>query len=248
MGALSNQLSKLGPLEDTSRLSQCSRLSSSCSLTPPHALHSSSSSSFTGPCETDESRGFSQYDIRSQFSSNGSRSLFPSPRDQHHSPTGSTESQLSQPSVPTEDQYPPLTGPLPGPDTEGRTTARLYGVPECISPGGSLLSSSPETSGTSAHCSKTQLKVLFVLSLVRNNLFSVAGIVNPIPQKDLPGEARIQTADDLCTLTSDLCTLTSESCSSHVLFHVFIRWRGETRETTRGERRAGLQLTGRPEP
>ncbi|XP_056280215.1 interleukin-1 receptor-associated kinase 1 isoform X2 [Pseudoliparis swirei] len=169
MGALSNQLSKLGPLEDTSRLSQCSRLSSSCSLTPPHALHSSSSSSFTGPCETDESRGFSQYDIRSQFSSNGSRSLFPSPRDQHHSPTGSTESQLSQPSVPTEDQYPPLTGPLPGPDTEGRTTARLYGVPECISPGGSLLSSSPETSG----------------------------IVNPIPQKDLPGEARIQTADDL---------------------------------------------------
>ncbi|TNN58536.1 Interleukin-1 receptor-associated kinase 1 [Liparis tanakae] len=173
MGALS----KLGPLEDTSRLPQCSRLSS-CSLTPPHALHSSSSS-FAGPCETDESRGFSQYDIRSQFSSNGSRSRFTSSRDQDHSPTGS---QLSQPSVPTEDQYPSLTGPLPGPDPEGQTTARFYGVPECISPGGSLLSLSPETSG----------------------------IVNPIPQKDLPGEARIQTADDLCTLTSDLCMLNSD--------------------------------------
>uniref|UniRef100_A0A8C3A3Y5 Protein kinase domain-containing protein n=1 Tax=Cyclopterus lumpus TaxID=8103 RepID=A0A8C3A3Y5_CYCLU len=160
MGVLSSQLSKLGPLEDSYQLSQCSRLSSSsssCSLTPPHALHSSSSSSsssFAGPCETDESRGFSQYDIRSQFSSNGTsfRSQFPSLRDQYHSPTGSTESQLSQPSVPTEDQYQfsPLTGPPPGPDTEGQTTARLYGVPECLSPGGSLQSSSPEPSGTSA--------------------------------------------------------------------------------------------------
>ncbi|KAK9514648.1 hypothetical protein VZT92_025351 [Zoarces viviparus] len=150
VGALSNQLSKLGPLEYTSQFSQSSQLSSLssfCSLTPPHPLHSSS---FTGPCETDESRGFSQYDIRSQFKFNGtsSRSLSPSTRDQYHSPTGPTESQLSQPSVPTEDQYnfPPLTVPPPGPDPGGQTTAGLYGVPESLSPGGSLQSLFPESS------------------------------------------------------------------------------------------------------
>ncbi|XP_068454725.1 interleukin-1 receptor-associated kinase 1 [Clinocottus analis] len=144
VGALSNQLSKLGPLEDTYQLSQCSLLSSSCSLTPPHALHSSSSpSSFAGPCETDESRGFSQYDIR--YGTGSKSDQFPSPRDQYRSPTGSTE---SQPSVPTEDQYqfPPLTVSPPGPATEGQTTTGLSAVPECLSPGGSLQSLSPEPS------------------------------------------------------------------------------------------------------
>lgn len=172
VGALSHQLSKLGPLEDTYQPPQLSSSSSSfCSLTPPHPLHSSSSlssssSSFAGPCETDESRGFSQYDLHSQFRSNGtsSRSLSPSTRDQYHSSTGPTESKFSQPSVPTEDQYfPPQPsstrgrpGAPTGPDTRGLTTtgaaAGQYVVPECLSPAGSLQSSSPGPSGTSAVC------------------------------------------------------------------------------------------------
>uniref|UniRef100_A0A3Q1JCK7 Protein kinase domain-containing protein n=1 Tax=Anabas testudineus TaxID=64144 RepID=A0A3Q1JCK7_ANATE len=103
--ALSNQLSKLGPLEDMYQpcLSSHSSFSSLSSLASPHPLHSSSSSlttttssSFADPCETDESRGFSQYNLRS---------LSPSIRDQYHYTTGPTESQFSQPSVPTEDQY-----------------------------------------------------------------------------------------------------------------------------------------------
>lgn len=176
VGALSHQLSTLGPLEDTYHLPKSSY--SSCSLTPPHPLHSSSSSlpptssssSFAGPCETDESRGFSQYDLRSQFRSNGTscRSLSPSTRD--HSPAGPSESQVSQPSVPTEDQYnfapqPSSTsdrtgnrvltgapsslqqGVAPKPDSKGQITAGLYGDPECLSPAGSLQSSSPGPSG-----------------------------------------------------------------------------------------------------
>ncbi|XP_070766034.1 interleukin-1 receptor-associated kinase 1 [Enoplosus armatus] len=167
VGALSHQLSKLGPLEDTyPQPSQFLSSSSFCSLTPPHPLHSSSSlppssSSFAGPCETDESRGFSQYDLCSQFRSNGtsSRSLSPSTRDQYPSPTGPGESQFSQPSVPTEDQYnfpsqpsgtSDSSGAATGPDTGGQTsagaTAGLYGVPESLSPVGSLHSSSPEPS------------------------------------------------------------------------------------------------------
>lgn len=73
--ALVQQMSRLGPREDTfpSQLSFSSS-SSFSSFTSPHPLHSSSSlhptsssrppsssSSFMGPCETDESRGFSQY-------------------------------------------------------------------------------------------------------------------------------------------------------------------------------------------
>uniref|UniRef100_A0A4W6EKL6 Protein kinase domain-containing protein n=1 Tax=Lates calcarifer TaxID=8187 RepID=A0A4W6EKL6_LATCA len=136
VGALSNQLSRLGPLEDTYQPSS----SSLCALTLPHPLHSSSSSSsssFVGPCETDESRGLSQ------FRSNGtsSRSLSPSSRDQYHCPT-----PFSQPSVSTEDQYhfPPLPS-RPG-TTGGGTggaTVRLYNVPGSLSPAGSLQSSSP---------------------------------------------------------------------------------------------------------
>uniref|UniRef100_A0AAQ4RW31 Protein kinase domain-containing protein n=1 Tax=Gasterosteus aculeatus aculeatus TaxID=481459 RepID=A0AAQ4RW31_GASAC len=120
VGPLSNQLSKLGPLEDTYQLSQSSLLSSFCSLTAPH-----SSSSLTGPCETDESQGFSQYDIRSQFRSNETSSNSPSPSQ--------------EPSVPSEDQY--NFPPPRGPDTKG-----LCGVPECFSPVGPLQSLSPEPS------------------------------------------------------------------------------------------------------
>ncbi|KAM7411071.1 hypothetical protein PAMA_021178 [Pampus argenteus] len=166
--ALSYQLSKVGPLEDTYQ------------LTPPCPLYSSSSSasslpttssSFVGPCETDESRGFSQYDLgsqSSQFSSNGTgfSSLSLSTRGQHHSSAGPSESRVSQPSVPTEDQYnfPPQpsntsnrtrTGALigapsgsqqdiaPEPNSRRPTTEGLYGNPECPSPVRSLHSSSP---------------------------------------------------------------------------------------------------------
>uniref|UniRef100_A0A8P4G1C7 Protein kinase domain-containing protein n=1 Tax=Dicentrarchus labrax TaxID=13489 RepID=A0A8P4G1C7_DICLA len=164
--ALSQQLSNLGPLEDTYQPSQSTSSSSSsfCSLTPPHPLHSSSSllpssSSLAGPCETDESRGFSQYDLRSNGTS--SRSLSPSTRDQYHNQAGPSQSQFTQPSVPTEDQYnfPPQPsstsdrcrpGALTGPDTRRQTTAGgtagLYGVPESLSPVGSLHSSSPGVS------------------------------------------------------------------------------------------------------
>ncbi|MEQ2269486.1 hypothetical protein XENORESO_005205, partial [Xenotaenia resolanae] len=73
-------------------------------LTPPHPLHSSSlgppSLSLAGPCETDESRGFSQYELQSQFRSNGT-----SYRSKNQCLAGPAGSQLSQPSVPTEDQY-----------------------------------------------------------------------------------------------------------------------------------------------
>nr|AIC33831.1 interleukin-1 receptor activated kinase 1 [Lutjanus sanguineus] len=161
VGALSQQLSRLGPLEDTyqpSRSSQSSQSSSSShsSLNPPHPLNSSSSlpsssssclpqSSFSGPCETDESRGFSQYHQRSQFRSNGTS------RD---SPTGPAHSQFSQPSVPAEDQYnfPPQLSSTSdrsaGLDYRGPTTAGLSGDPESLSPMGSLHSLSPGPSVT----------------------------------------------------------------------------------------------------
>lgn len=163
--ALSNQLSKLGPLEDMYQpcLSSHSSFSSLSSLASPHPLHSSSSSlttttssSFADPCETDESRGFSQYNLRS---------LSPSIRDQYHYTTGPTESQFSQPSVPTEDQYsfPPqpictidrprakaVVGASTGPDT---STGSIL---ECLSPAGSLQSSSSGPLGTSNSSLKDQ--------------------------------------------------------------------------------------------
>ncbi|XP_056239813.1 interleukin-1 receptor-associated kinase 1 isoform X1 [Seriola aureovittata] len=144
VGALSNQMSKLGPLEYTYQSSS----SSSCALTLPHPLHSSSS--FAGPCETDESRGFSQYHLRSQSSSNGASSKALSPSTRDPCPTGPTESQFSKPSVPTEDQYNfppqpsssnrPRAGAVTGPDTTAGATAGLYSVSECLSPVGSLQS------------------------------------------------------------------------------------------------------------
>ncbi|XP_040008703.1 interleukin-1 receptor-associated kinase 1 [Xiphias gladius] len=169
VGALSNQLSKLGPLKDTYEPSQCS---SSCALTAPHPLHSFSS--FVGPCETDESRGFSQYNLGSQFRSNGtsSRSLSLSTGDQHRCSTGTTGSRFSEPSVPTEDQYnfPPQpgsssdisrAGALTAPDTRGQTTAGatagLYGIPESFSPAGSLQLSSP---GPSIHINPSKQRFL----------------------------------------------------------------------------------------
>uniref|UniRef100_A0AAX7U886 Protein kinase domain-containing protein n=1 Tax=Astatotilapia calliptera TaxID=8154 RepID=A0AAX7U886_ASTCA len=175
---LSKELSKLGPLEDTYQVSQSTKFSSSPSLftlATPDPLHSSSSlppssifppvssCSFAGPCETDESRGFSQYDLRSQLRSNGTscRSSSPSTKAQYRSPARLTEVECNQPSVPTEDQYnfPPqpnstslsiapgaLRGAPAGPETRGQTTAdataRLYG----FSPAGSLKSTSPEPS------------------------------------------------------------------------------------------------------
>lgn len=176
VGVLSQGLSTLGPLEDTYQPSQSSSSSSSfCSLTHPHPLLSSSSlpvspSSFAGPCETDESRGFSQYDLRSRFRSSETscRSLSASTGNHYHSQTGPAHSQFSQPSVPTEDQYsfPPqpsstsdVTGAEAprGPDPRGPTragaAAGLHGVPESLSPVGSLHSSSPGSSGTSVHTS-----------------------------------------------------------------------------------------------
>ncbi|XP_054869203.1 interleukin-1 receptor-associated kinase 1 isoform X2 [Amphiprion ocellaris] len=141
VGALSQQLSTLGPLEDSYPSSQSSLSSQSssslCSLPPPHPLHSSSSlpplssSSFLGPCETDESRGFSQYHLSSQ--SNGTSS-----RDQNH------------PSVPTEDQY----NFPPQPSTDGVLSA---GTSAGFSPAGSLQSTCP---GPSVHMNPRKQRLL----------------------------------------------------------------------------------------
>lgn len=186
VGLLSDQLSKLGPLEDTFQPCQSSTY---CSLTPPHPLQSSSSlpapsssssSSFDGPCETDESRGFSQYDLRSQYSgsagnqfrSNGtsSGSQSQSSRDQCHIPSAPTESQFSQPTEDQYDQHPqtrstndssglearigsssgPQQEPEPGPESTGSRTSGLH-TPECLSPPGPLQSLSLETSGDVTH-------------------------------------------------------------------------------------------------
>lgn len=184
VGSLSQQLSKLGPLEDTYQpsLSSSSSSSSVCSLTSPHPLHAPSSlppassappSSFSlaGPCETDESRGFSQYDLRSQFKPNGTscRSLSPSAGNQYDSKAGAAESQFRQPSVPTEDQYhfPPQAGAaVSGPDSRGQTSAGaqggLCGVPESLSPVGSLHSASP---GPSVHMNPCKQRFLLKKTL-----------------------------------------------------------------------------------
>ncbi|XP_034534324.1 interleukin-1 receptor-associated kinase 1 isoform X2 [Notolabrus celidotus] len=161
---LSQQMSKLGPLEDTyqpcmsssSSSSFSSSSSSSSSLAPPDPLHSSSSlplsssslppcsSSFIGPCETDESRGFSQYNLQSQCRSNGSSSgsLPLHTRDQFLSPAGPSESQFTQPSVPTEDQY--NFPPLPGSTCDSAGSRFLTGQPPGPETGG------PTTGGTTA--------------------------------------------------------------------------------------------------
>nr|XP_057939978.1 interleukin-1 receptor-associated kinase 1 isoform X2 [Doryrhamphus excisus] len=165
---LSQQFSSLGPLEDTykphlsltpalssfSSSSPCTPLSSM--PLPSSSLHPPSSSSFEGPCETDESRGFSQYDI-STGSHRRSRTLSPPTRDQYHSQTRSTESWSREPS---EDQYdihvrpnrtslspsPPQKGVAPGPGSRGQT------IEECFSPVGSLQSVCPQSSNAVRPC------------------------------------------------------------------------------------------------
>ncbi|MEQ2185831.1 hypothetical protein GOODEAATRI_022178 [Goodea atripinnis] len=106
-------------------------------LTPPHPLHSSSlgppSLSLAGPCETDESRGFSQYELQSQFRSNGT-----SYRSKNQCLAGPAGSQLSQPSVPTEDQYNYPSQPNSTSTDSSRPGAAAGG----FSPAGSLQSTS----------------------------------------------------------------------------------------------------------
>ncbi|XP_011619245.1 interleukin-1 receptor-associated kinase 1 isoform X1 [Takifugu rubripes] len=159
---LSKELSKLGPLEDTyqpAQSSQSSSCSSSCSLQSPHRLRSPSShvssssscspspSSFAGPCETDESRGFSQYDLQSKLRTNGTafRCVSPSTKDRHQSPTASLDAKSHQASVPTEEHYSlPLqpsgtshvssTGRCVEPDHRGHHPAGLCGVLKPLSP------------------------------------------------------------------------------------------------------------------
>ncbi|XP_078144537.1 uncharacterized protein irak1 isoform X1 [Centroberyx gerrardi] len=177
IGSLSQQMSRLGPLEDTYPPLSSSSFSSSSSLTPPHPLHSSfslpsssshpslsscslptfssSSSSFAGPCESDESQGFSQYNAPSQFSGptgnqyrppsqpNGThhRSLSPSTRQQYNSPSGSTENQ------PTESQYNPPCVPSGNqcnfpPQPSRTSTSDRFGSPSRAPSGGGFCTGS----------------------------------------------------------------------------------------------------------
>lgn len=177
--SVSQELSKLGPLEDTYQPAQSSQSSSSsssfCSLQSLHRLHSPSSlsssslspSSFAGPCETDESRGFSQYDLQSQLRTNGTawRSVSPFTRDQYYSPSAPPD-QSNQASAPTEEQYSlPLqpsgasnvsgTGRSLEPEprrqrTVGGAVAEVCGVSKSLSPVRSLQSVFPRPSGRSA--------------------------------------------------------------------------------------------------
>ncbi|CAL1605872.1 unnamed protein product [Knipowitschia caucasica] len=110
-----------------SSLSPPQTLSSTVTPTPPrHSSPSSSliSSSFSGPCETDESRGFSQYNI---------------------SPTKSGLDLVPQPSVPVEDQYnfPPYSEVMDS--TENQAVALL----ECSPQARPLQSLSPVVSNSS---------------------------------------------------------------------------------------------------
>ncbi|XP_071369633.1 interleukin-1 receptor-associated kinase 1-like isoform X2 [Centroberyx affinis] len=179
IGSLSQQMSRLEPLEDTYQplSSSSSSFSSSSSLTPPHPLHSSSSLpsssshsslsscslstfsssslSFAGPCESDESQGFSQYNAPSQFSGptgnqyrppsqpkgTHHRSLSPSTRQQYNSPSGSTENQ------PTESQYSPPC--VPGgnqcnfpPQPSRTSTSGRFGSPSRAPSGGGFCTGS----------------------------------------------------------------------------------------------------------
>ncbi|XP_053281567.1 interleukin-1 receptor-associated kinase 1 isoform X2 [Pleuronectes platessa] len=130
IGTLTDQMAKLGPLKDTNRTPQ------------------SSSSSAIGPCETDESQGFSQ------FRSDGTSSTSLSTRDQH--PCGPSEFT----SVPIEDQYnfpsqQNCSIDKPG-YTRGQNLSTLYGVPECLSPAGSLKSQSPSLGPSGQKKQRTQ--------------------------------------------------------------------------------------------
>ncbi|KAJ0036532.1 hypothetical protein NQD34_005209 [Periophthalmus magnuspinnatus] len=125
-------LSNVGPSEHTycpkpSSLSPPQTLQST-TVTHMHPAHGSSlpllCSSFDGPCETDESRGYSQYDTKS----NGL-----GPRQ-----SKSDLNQFTQPSVPTEDQYNfPSNSEVMGPIVN-----QAAAFPESTSPAGLLLSQS----------------------------------------------------------------------------------------------------------
>ncbi|XP_056129793.1 interleukin-1 receptor-associated kinase 1 [Lampris incognitus] len=88
LGSSSQQLDKVGPLEDT----YC--------LQNPCCLPSS-------PCETDESQGFSQYQAFSGHTQNQYRSLSPSIRSQHNYSSDLMGNQFSAASQPTESHYSP---------------------------------------------------------------------------------------------------------------------------------------------
>lgn len=179
--SLSRELSKRGPLENTYQPALSSQSSSSsssfCSLQSPRRLHSPSSlvsslsscslspSSLAGPCETDESQGFSQYDLQSQLRTHRTScgSVGPSTKDRHHSPTASLDPKSNQPSVPAEEQYslqPSGTSRVSGSERSVEQELRWHhapgasavvcGVPKSLSPVGSLQSVSPRPSGMSA--------------------------------------------------------------------------------------------------
>ncbi|XP_038154365.1 interleukin-1 receptor-associated kinase 1 isoform X2 [Cyprinodon tularosa] len=173
--AVSQQLSKLGPLEATFPPSQYYSSSSSSfgALTPPHPLHSSSlshlSCSLAGPCETDESRGFSQYELRPQLKSNGT-----SCQSKNKSPAGPGESQLSQPSVPTEDQY-------NYPSQPSSTSSNSSGpgaAAGSFSPAGSLQSN---PAGLSGMCSRRVLVLVYPIDASSDCVCSV--LINPSKQR-----------------------------------------------------------------
>lgn len=135
---LSCPMSKLGILEDMDV--QLQSFNSPFSPALHQTLHSSSSCSFVGPCETDESQGLPQYDLQSHCRSNQTSFRCVPVTAEEQYPV-----QLKGPSVPTEDQYdcPPLPLNKPGWDA----TAGLYGVTKSLSSIGSLQSTSPQTSG-----------------------------------------------------------------------------------------------------
>ncbi|XP_054626615.1 interleukin-1 receptor-associated kinase 1 isoform X3 [Dunckerocampus dactyliophorus] len=171
---LSQQVSGLGPLEDTykppsylppplSMFSSSSLCASLSSLPPPStSLHPPSSSSFEGPCETDESRGFSQYDV-STGSHGRSKTLSPPTRNQYHSQTRSNESWSREPS---KDQYnvhvhpsnaANRTGPCLSPSGPqmgmvSRQGPRGQTIEKCFSPAGPLQSVCPQSSDAVRHC------------------------------------------------------------------------------------------------
>ncbi|KAM3872293.1 interleukin-1 receptor-associated kinase 1 [Diretmus argenteus] len=173
MGALSQEMSRLGPLEDTYQplFSSASSSSTSSSLTPlplhssssslasssshpslsSSSLPTSSSSSFAGPCESDESQGFSQYNAPSQI---------PGPSgNQYWTHQGNYQEAYERQGMNKWTNQGTYQGPVPGSSagidpglhqgmcgTSGAFQGNypgLYGIPEGPSPAGSLRSSSP---------------------------------------------------------------------------------------------------------
>nr|XP_061802751.1 interleukin-1 receptor-associated kinase 1-like [Nerophis lumbriciformis] len=124
-----------------------SHLHAPSSLPPLRSSLPAPSSSFEGPCETDESRGFSQYDLSTggQFHS---KQLSTPIRDQYHNLSGPIKSHSTEPS---EDQYNfndriglglspmPPSGPQIG-------AGPRSDVPEFLSPPGPLQSLCPQAS------------------------------------------------------------------------------------------------------